>query len=86
MAQAKVIPTEDLQEEYPFVFDGFVKTMEGELFRIALTEDAKPLCVHTPCTIPYGFRDKLKAELELLQEQNIIAPVTEPTEWCVPSW
>ena len=24
----------------------------------------------------------MKAELELLQEQNIIAPVTEPTEWC----
>lgn len=86
MAQAKVIPTEDLQAEYPSVFDGFVKTMEGELFRIALTEDAKPLCVHTPCTIPYAFRDKLKAELELLQEQNIIAPVTEPTEWCAPSW
>ena len=86
VAQAKVIPTEDLQAEYPSVFDGLVKTMEGELFHIALTEDAKPFCIHTPCTIPYAFRDKLKAELELLQEQNIIAPVTEPTEWCVPSW
>lgn len=76
MAQAKVIPTEDLQVEYPSVFDGFVKTMEGKLFRIALTEDAEPFCVHTPCTIPYAFRDKLKAELELLQEQNIIgAPI-----------
>lgn len=76
MAQAKVIPTEDLQVEYPSVFDGFVKTMEGKLFRIALTEDTEPFCVHTPCTIPYAFRDKLKAELELLQEQNIIgAPI-----------
>ena len=23
-----------------------------------------------------------KAELQLLQDQNIIVPVTEPTEWC----
>ena len=55
--------------------------MEGELYLIALTEDAKPFCVHIPHTKPYAFRDNLKAELQLLQEQNIIARVTE---WCVP--
>ena len=41
-------------------------------------------CVHTPCTIPYAIRDKLKAELQLLRERNVIAPVPEPTEWCAP--
>ena len=46
--------------------------------------DAKPFCVRMPRTIPFAFRDKLKAELDLLQEQNIIAPVTEPTDWCAP--
>ena len=56
----------------------------GELFHIALTGDAKPFCVNTPRTIPYAFRDKLKAELQLLQDQNIITPVTEATEWCAP--
>lgn len=84
VAHTKVTPPSDPQADYPSVFDGVVKTMEGELFHIALTEDAKPFCVHTPRTIPYAFRDKLKAELQLLQEQNIIAPVTEPTEWCAP--
>ena len=84
MAQAKVISSGDIRADYPSVFDGNVKTMEGELFHIALTDDAKPFCVHTPRTIPYALRDKLKSELELLQEQNIIAPVTEPTEWCAP--
>ncbi len=49
--------------------------MEGEEFHIALMEDAQPFCVHTP---------QLKAELEHLQAQGIIAPVTVPTEWCVP--
>ena len=28
--------------------------------------------------------DKLKAELDLLQSQGVISPVTEPTEWCAP--
>ena len=84
VAHATVTSLSDPRAEYPSVFDGVVKTMEGEFFHIALTEDAKPFCVHTPRTIPYAFRDKLKAELQLLQEQNIIAPVTEPTEWCAP--
>ena len=26
----------------------------------------------------------MKAELELLQQQGIIAPVTEATQWCAP--
>ena len=56
--------------------------MKGELFHIALTEDAKLFCVHAPHTIPYTLRDKIKAELRFLQEQNVIAPVTEPTGDC----
>ena len=34
--------------------------------------------------MPFAYRDKLKAELELLQQQGIIAPVTEATCWCAP--
>ena len=26
----------------------------------------------------------LKAELDLQQDQGVITPVTEPTEWCAP--
>ena len=37
-----------------------------------------------PQSIPFTYHDKLKAELDLLQEQNIIAPVTEVTDWCAP--
>ena len=40
--------------------------------------------MNTPQSIPYVYRDKLKAELDLLQSQQIIAPVTEGTEWCAP--
>ncbi len=55
--------------------------MDGENVHITLTADAIPFCVGTTRTIPFAYRDKLKAELELLQEQHII---TEPTDWCAP--
>ncbi len=76
--------TFDIRREFPSVFDGRIKTMNGENFHITLREDAQPFCVNTPRAIPFAFRDKLKAELDLLQEQGIITPVTEPTEWCAP--
>ena len=77
-------PQGHITSDYPRVFDGVVKMMEGEEFRIVLAEDAQPFCVRTPRTIPFAYRDKLKAELDLLLSQQIIAPVTEPTEWCPP--
>ena len=54
--------------------------MEGEKFHITLTEDAVPFCVKTLRAIPFAYRDKLKAELDLLQEQGIITPVTQVTK------
>ena len=58
--------------------------MEGEEFHISLVDDAKPFCVNTPRSIPFAYREKLRAELDLLQTQGIVALVTEPTEWCAP--
>ena len=58
--------------------------MKGKLFYISLTDDAKPFCVNTPRTNPIAYRDKLKAELDLLQRQQITESVTAPTVWCVP--
>ena len=66
------------------MFDGQVRTMEGEEFHISLTTDAKPFFINTPCSIPLAYRDKLKAELDLLLSQEVIAPVTEATVWYAP--
>ena len=74
----------DLVSEYPNVFDGKIRTMEGEKFHISLVEGAVPFCVKTPRSIPFAYREKLKAELQTLQDQGIIAPVTQVTEWCAP--
>ena len=67
--------------EFPSVFNGQIKTMEGEKFHITLTDDAKPFCVKSPRAIPLPIETNSK---QMLQQQGIIAPVTEPTEWCAP--
>ena len=76
------VTSQQIMREFLSVFDGQIKTMEGEKFHISLTDDAKPFCVNAPRTVPFAYRDKLKEELDLLQQQGIITPVTEPTEWC----
>ena len=78
------ITQEQMMIEFPTVFDGNIKIMEGEQSHIHLTDNAKPFRVSTPRTIPFAYHEKLKTELELLQKQNIIAPITEATESFAP--
>ena len=84
-ASKRGIPSaQEIIDEFPLVFDGQIRVMDGEQFCITLVENAVPFCVKTPRTVPFAYRDKLKAELELLQQQGIIASVTEATHWCAP--
>ena len=77
-------PMDDLKQEFPTVFDGSIRIIEGKEFHISLMAHAKPFCVNMPRSVPFAYCDKLKAELDLLQSQQIITPVTEATEWCAP--
>ena len=70
------VTAEDLIQEFPTVFDGKIRVMDGEKFRINLTDNATPFRVNAPRTIPYAYRDKVKLELETLQNHGIIEPVT----------
>ena len=79
------LPTHEFMAEFPSAFNDTIDTMEGEEICITLRENAKPFCVRAPRTVPFAYREKLKAELDLLQQQGIIAPVTTPTEWCAPN-
>ena len=77
------LPTTDqIMSEFSSVFDGQIRIMPGENFHISLAPDSRPFCVTTPRTIPFAYREKLKDELDLLIDQGIIAPITEPTDWC----
>lgn len=77
-------PILDPAKEFPTVFNGNIKQMDGEEFHITLSEGVKPFCIKTSRTVPFTYRDKLKVKLETLETQGIIAPVTYLTEWCAP--
>ena len=64
--------SEDIMKEFPNVFDGQIKTMDGEEFHISLMDDAKPFCVNTPRSVPFAYHDKLRAELTILQTQALL--------------
>ena len=76
------VSAETLVAEFPRVFDGQVKCMPGESFRITLREDSKPSCVSTPRRLPLPYQEKLKEQLEKHLAADMIALVTEPTDWC----
>ena len=64
--------------EYSEVFEG-IGTFEG-LCSIYLKENAC-LTVCATRKVPFTLRDKLKAELNSMEEKGIITKITEPTEW-----
>jgi len=60
-----------LIKEFPTVFDGSIRVMPGETFRIVLRDDAKPCCVTSPRTVPIRYREPLKRELDKLEAKGI---------------
>jgi len=81
-ASPMYLPT--LISELPSVFDNQIRSMDGKQFHICHKCDAKPFYNKAPSSIPFVYGHKLRDELDLLLSQNIIAPVTTVTEWCVP--
>ena len=52
--------------------------------RIELRQDARPCAVTAAGNIPHAWRDDIKRQLDDLVAQDVIMPVTHPTEWCHP--
>ena len=50
---------------------------------ISLKNDAQPI-IYPPRKVPEALKPRLKAELQRLQENDIIASVDEPTDWVNP--
>lgn len=70
----------DFQKEFPTLFKGLRKLKFEH--HITLRDDATPVCLYNPRKVPYPLLSKVKAELQSMLEQNVISPVTVPTEWC----
>ena len=69
---------DDLIKAYPNQFEGIGK-FPGTC-HIFLREDAKPV-VHTPRKCLIAIRPLVDKKLDKLLEQEVIVPVTEPTDW-----
>ena len=69
---------DDLIKAYPDRFEGIGK-FPGT-YHIYLKEDAIPV-VHTPQKCPIAIRPLVDKKLDKLLEQEVIVPVTEPTDW-----
>ena len=61
-----------------------LKTMKCEPYRIELMPGAVPLKITTARQIPIALKDDVKAEIDDMLKQKIIAPVTQSTDWCHP--
>ena len=54
----------------------------GEPYRIQLCPDAKPYALTTPRRVALPLLDKVREELQRMQDEGIISKVEESTEWC----
>ncbi len=66
--------------EYADIFNG-IGMFSGECtIHLHVDPSAKPV-VHPPRRVPVALRDRLKQELDSMEDKSIIAKVTEPTDW-----
>ena len=74
------LPTtkEYILKEYADVFTD-IGTLPGPAYHIKLKEDYNPVR-NLPCSVPVGMQDAYKAELERLQQQDVIIEVNHYTE------
>ena len=73
------VTIEQLVKEHPAVFEPGVGHLEGK-YHIVLDERVPPV-QHPPRRVPVPLRQTLKDTLDDLVQQDILAPVQQPTPW-----
>lgn len=72
------INLQDLLNKYQNVFEG-LGCLPGE-YHLTINSDVQPR-VDAPRKIPFALHNRLKKELEKMEELNVIVKVTDPTPW-----
>ena len=72
---------EDAKQASPNLFQSLGK-FTGDPYKIQLQEKSEPFSLSCPRRVPLPLMDKVKAELHKMEEQGVIVPVDEPTDWC----
>lgn len=73
-----------LMNERPSIFDGECRPMAGPPCRFHLKDDAQPVAMRGSRPVSVPLLPKVKAELDALEEANIIRRVSKPTAWVHP--
>ena len=76
--QTPIRTTEDLKKRYPQQFDR-IGNFPGE-YHIVLKDNPEPV-IHAPRKCAINLKDELKDELDGMEQQAVIAKVSEPTDW-----
>ena len=71
---------QELMEMYPECFNGTVGCFEDYTHHITLDPKVPPV-IHAPHKVPIELKDRLQVELSEMENQDIIARVTQPTDW-----
>lgn len=71
-----------LLSEYSDLFTNELGTYRGEKIKLEIDEKARPV-FHKPHPIPFAFRDKVKAELDRLQSEQVIEKI-DNSRWGTP--
>ena len=71
---------QELMERYPECFNGTVGCFDDYTYHITLDPEVSPV-VHASRKVPIELKDKLQAEFREMESQDIIAKVTQPTDW-----
>ena len=52
------------------------------IYKITIEDHAKPFSIATLRRLPLPMRRKVEGELKRMEEEDVIRPVKNPTEWC----
>ena len=75
--QLSSMTADSVKQDYPHLFSGMGDLGEA---KIQLQEEAVGV-IDAPRRVPLALKDRLKQELDRMQEQDVIAKVAEPTDW-----
>ncbi|CAM1322183.1 Uncharacterised protein r2_g3063 [Pycnogonum litorale] len=71
-----------IHERFPRLFKGLGKLKYR--YKIRLKDETIPFSIATPRRLPIPMKEKVEEELKRLEIDDIIRPITSPTEWCAP--
>ena len=75
-------PTPDFRAEFPSLFKGLGRIDLKYQYFISLKSDVQPVCIYTPRKVAHPLVPKVKKGIDRILKDEVISPVTEPTDWC----